>query len=161
MWRNCAVDEIVPGPMTTSENFPVASLLVERNARPLMRAFYAFARQADDVADDPQLSPAAKLDRLDMFERGLDGDPEGEAAGRQLFRLLRLRDKAEGSRHARALLGAFRLDVEKSRYRTWTELEGYCRLSANPVGRFILDIHDETAGHLRACRCALHRTPDP
>ena len=129
--------------MKTSENFPVASLLVRPSARPSMAAFYAFARQADDVADDPQLESGHRLARLARFERGLDGDPEGEAAALWLSRLLTADGRPAAVDHGRTLLAAFRMDAEKSRYRSWAELRAYCRLSADPVGRFILDIHDE------------------
>jgi hydroxysqualene synthase len=126
-----------------SENFPVASFFVRPDARPLMRAFYAFAREADDVADDPGLAKDAKRALLDRFERGLDGEPSGAAPGLALRGALAAVGRDSSAGHARSLLEAFRLDVEKDRYRSWTELRDYCRLSANPVGRFILDIHDE------------------
>jgi hydroxysqualene synthase len=142
MRRNGKYDRSASGPATTSENFPVASLLVRPDARPLMRAFYAFARQADDVADDPGLETEAKRARLERFERGLDGEQSGDFSALALRRTLTEADRMSAAEHARTLLRAFRLDVEKDRYRSWTELLGYCRLSANPVGRFILDIHD-------------------
>jgi hydroxysqualene synthase len=129
--------------MSTAENFPVASVLIRRSARPLMTAFYAFARSADDVADDPALSPEAKLTRLALFESGLEADPAGAPEALALHRALAAAGRGGAARHARALLAAFRQDTAVSRYRTWEGLMSYCRMSADPVGRFILDIHDE------------------
>jgi squalene synthase HpnC len=123
------------------ENFPVASLLIRRCHRESILAFYRFARAADDVADSPLLSPAAKLGQLDSFETSLLGGPGNiELATTLRSHLVRGGIDFE---HARDLLRAFRLDVIKRRYRNWSELIGYCRLSAMPVGRFMLDLHGE------------------
>jgi squalene synthase HpnC len=130
------------------ENFPVASWLVsERHRRPIL-AFYRFARAADDVADHATLSSDEKLvllDRLDdaLFDRG-PSDPEAEPL-RQALRELGLTP-----RHAHDLLEAFRIDVRKRRYASWQELMDYCRLSAMPVGRFVLDVHGEDQATWRA-----------
>ena len=59
------------------ENFPVASILIARHLRPHVMCFYDFARAADDIADSDTLSSDEKLRRLDVFERGLDGDESG------------------------------------------------------------------------------------
>ncbi|WP_211322726.1 squalene/phytoene synthase family protein [Palleronia aestuarii] len=126
-----------------SENFPVGSLLLRRDLRPIVHAFYGFARRADNVADDPNLTADAKLARLGEFDRGLDGTPAGEPVARTLRETLETTGHAEGVRHARALLGAFRQDAIKTRYATWEELLAYCRMSADPVGRFLLDLHGE------------------
>ena len=56
------------------ENFPVASLLVRAQHRPIILAFYYFVRAADDVADDPALTSAEKIERLDRMEAALLGD---------------------------------------------------------------------------------------
>jgi len=123
------------------ENFPVASwLLGERYRRPIL-AFYRFARAADDVADHPTLKPSDKLALLDRLGDALSGkgpsDPEAEPLR------LALRDQGLAPRHAHDLLEAFRLDVRKHRYASWEDLMDYCRLSAMPVGRFVLDVHGE------------------
>ncbi len=128
------------------ENFPVASLLVRRSARDLMHAFYAFARAADDVADDPDLTGAQKLAGLDRFEAGLDLARDGAPEGRALAQALGTAGRSDAIAHARRLLTAFRQDATKTRYEDWEELLAYCRSSADPVGRFILDIHDEGPG---------------
>ena len=122
------------------ENFPVASLLVSRRLRPHVARFYAFARGADDIADNPELAPEDKVRRLDRFEEGLDGRP-GVAAATALRASLAATGVPD--RHARDLLAAFRLDATKLRYRDWDDLLGYCELSANPVGRYLMDLHGE------------------
>ncbi len=122
------------------ENFPVASLLVSRRLRPHVIRFYAFARGADDIADNPELSPEDKIRRLDRFEEGLDGRP-GVAAAIALRESLA--ETGVTDRHARDLLAAFRQDATKLRYRDWDDLLGYCELSANPVGRYLMDLHGE------------------
>lgn len=122
------------------ENFPVGSWLLPAALRPHVAAFYAFARAADDVADDPGLDAAAKLASLDRMARGLVEDGEEGVAGR-----LRRSLAASGvpADHALALLDAFRQDAVQQRYDDWAGLMAYCDLSAAPVGRFLLDLHGE------------------
>jgi squalene synthase HpnC len=125
------------------ENFPVASRLVAPQYRPVILAFYRFARTADDVADHAALTPRAKLDALDSLEASLTGAADAEPSGVALRAALTARDLSPV--HARDLLAAFRLDVTKARYRDWQDLMDYCALSAMPVGRFVLDVHGESA----------------
>lgn len=122
------------------ENFPVASWLVARRHRAPIMAFYRFARAADDVADHPGLSGDEKLRLLDGFERTLDGRGR-EPAAEPLRRAIA--ERGLDASHARELLDAFRLDARKARHATFAELMDYCRLSAAPVGRFVLDVHGE------------------
>lgn len=122
------------------ENFPVASWLVRRELRAPILAFYRFARAADDVADHPDASPDQKLDQLARMEAALRGDG-GNAEGTELHAVLQAHDLS--GRHALDLLEAFRRDVTKRRYADWAELMDYCRYSAAPVGRFVLDLHGE------------------
>jgi phytoene synthase len=104
-------------------------------------AFYDFARMADDIADEPSLTSDEKLARLDALEAALvEGAPEIPEAAR--LRAVDIEYKA-GVAQARELLRAFRQDVTKDRYEDWAELTSYCRLSANPVGRFLLALHGE------------------
>lgn len=126
------------------ENFPVASRLVARHLRPHVLRFYAFARAADDIADNPHLAPGEKLRRLDLFEAGL----AAEATGPEVATRLRdsLAESGVTDRHARDLLAAFRRDATKLRYADWDELMDYCALSAHPVGRYLLDLHGEDRG---------------
>ena len=130
------------------ENFPVASSLLPRRMRPAIAAIYAFARRADDFADEPGPSSAERLRLLDDWERRLlRGDAPGPAADGDDLIFVALRDAIERHRLPVALfqdlLSAFRQDVRVARYETWQELFEYCRRSANPVGRLVL----RTAGH--------------
>ncbi|MEM1297738.1 MAG: squalene synthase HpnC [Pseudomonadota bacterium] len=121
------------------ENFPVASWLIAPALRPHVARFYAFARAADDIADNPALAPDEKIRRLDAFEAGLNGDGPAKAVALAGS----LRETSVPDRHARDLLAAFRQDAVKQRYADWDELIGYCELSANPVGRYLMDLHGE------------------
>jgi len=135
------------GPQPTKrprdENFPIASLVLAPEYRDAVLAFYAFARLADDIADAPDRNAAEKLQRLDALEQALvSGDPAKPEAAR-LYAV----DAQHGTGlvQARDLLRAFRQDAVKARYTDWAELIDYCRLSANPVGRFLLALHREPA----------------
>ena len=127
------------------ENFPVGSFLLKPALRPHVAAYYAFARAGDDIADNGTLSTRDKIARLDAFASALRGEP---GFGEAYAKAHRLRE----SLIARAipldrgldLLRAFRQDSEKSRYASFEELEAYCALSANPVGRFLIDLHGES-----------------
>jgi squalene synthase HpnC len=122
------------------ENFPVASWLVRRELRAPILAFYRFARAADDVADHPDATPDQKLEQLARMEAALCGDG-ADAEGTALRAALR--EHSLTDQHALDLLEAFRRDVTKKRYADWADLMDYCRYSAAPVGRFVLDLHGE------------------
>lgn len=123
------------------ENFPVGAL-IRPALRPHVHAFYAFARNADDIADNPGMAPAEKLRRLDRMADVLAGRAEtGAPTAAGLRRSLS--ETGVTDRHATDLLTAFRQDAVKSRYATWEELLDYCRHSAMPVGRHVLDLHGE------------------
>jgi squalene synthase HpnC len=124
------------------ENFPVASLLIKAEHRAPILAFYNFVRTADDIADHPTLEAGEKLAHLDALEAGLLGYSEGEEVAQRLRAVLKERQLP--ARHAQDLLKAFRMDVTNLRYRNWDELIEYCRYSAMPVGRFVLDVHGES-----------------
>jgi squalene synthase HpnC len=123
------------------ENFPVASWLVRAELRPTILAFYRFARAADDIADHATAGPAQKLAELDRMEAGLRGEAGVSEEGGRLRSALQARNLTD--RHALDLLEAFRRDVTKRRYDDWADLMDYCRYSAAPVGRFVLDLHGE------------------
>ena len=123
------------------ENFPVASLLIRRKYRLVILAFYRFARAADDVADNSRASPAEKLHLLENMWRTLHGEADLSQDAATLRVMLAERDLP--ILHALHLLEAFRRDVTKLRYENWEELMDYCRYSAMPVGRFVLDVHGE------------------
>ena len=124
------------------ENFPVASWVVAPEHRRPIMAFYEFVRIADDIADHATLREADKLAHLDRMEATLLGRDDSEAAGVTLRAALAERNLSP--QHAQDLLRAFRQDATKHRYADWDELVDYCRYSAMPVGRFVLDVHGES-----------------
>lgn len=125
------------------ENFPVGSLLIAPSLRPAVARFYAAARAADDIADDPALSAAEKLKRLDGFDAALHDGPAATGPAAAVEAHAALDDT--GVVHLRQLLKAFRLDAVQPRCADWDALMAYCADSANPVGRFLLDLHGEDA----------------
>jgi farnesyl-diphosphate farnesyltransferase len=136
-----AVVEAWSGKDKGDENFPVGSILIAKKLRPHVHAYYNFARNADDIADSESLAPDEKIARLNTMEAVLLG------AGDDAPSAARLRESLEQTKipaiHARELLVAFRQDATKTRYETWAELMDYCRYSAAPVGRYVLDLHGE------------------
>jgi phytoene synthase len=128
------------------ENFPVASRLLPAAMRPHVAAVYAFARRADDFADEPGLADAERLRLLAAWEARLGGDfsiPVPEQLGADLiFQALAhtIRSRNLPRSLFSDLISAFRQDVTTARYRTWADLLDYCRRSANPVGRLVLRI---------------------
>src|SRR3954462_1016647 len=124
------------------ENFPVGSFIIHPRHRALILAFYNFVRTADDIADHPKLPPEENLRLLDLLDAELTGEGETQDVAVSLRHALAAR--AMPPRHARDVLIAFRMDVEKLRYESWDELTHYCRYSAMPVGRFMLDVHGES-----------------
>lgn len=136
--------EAPSGKTAAGENFPVGSFLLPARLRPHVKAFYAFARAADDIADSPDLPPDDKIARLDRLAAALRGEASDPALG-VAHRLRRsLAETGVAARHALDLLDAFRQDAKKTRYAGWDELMAYCRRSAAPVGRYLLDLHGET-----------------
>ncbi|MEM7188630.1 MAG: squalene/phytoene synthase family protein [Pseudomonadota bacterium] len=127
------------GKGASDEYFPVASCLISPALRPHVMNFYAFARAADDIADSPALTESDKLARLGLFEAGLSGTgaPKAVVLARSLSQV------GVSDQHARDLLNAFRQDAVARRHNRWEDLIGYCALSANPVGHFLLDLHGE------------------
>ena len=157
------------------ENFPVASWMLPRAMRPHIAAIYAFARIADDFADEGDVPAPERLERLDAWGKRLrqslgaatsggvplgglasGGSAELEHVHRAVFLAL-----SNSIRVCRLpvglfedLLSAFRQDVRTHRYESWDQLLDYCRRSANPVGRLVLRVagHDD-AGLDRASDC--------
>jgi squalene synthase HpnC len=123
------------------ENFPVASRMIAPRFREPILAFYRFARAADDAADHPNLDQTSKLAILSALQATLLGASDDATDALPLR--LELRKRNLSPEHALELLKAFRQDVTKNRYEDWSELIEYCRYSAMPVGRFVLDVHGE------------------
>jgi squalene synthase HpnC len=138
-----AILETPSGKERGDENFPVGSWLIRRDLRPHVHAFYRFARQADDIADNPQLSADDKLRRLDRMAAVLDGASGDDAPAAAVMRAS-LAVTGLGPQHCHDLLRAFSLDATKRRYRDWDDLMAYCRYSASPVGRQVLELHGES-----------------
>lgn len=123
------------------ENFPVASRLLPKRLRRHVAALYAFARIADDFADEPEYE-GVRRERLEDWREQLAGAGAGTprhpvflALGNTLKELDLPRELFDD------LLSAFLQDLEKKRYATFDEVLDYCRRSANPVGRIVLMIH--------------------
>ena len=137
------------------ENFPVG-LFVPKDKRRYVHALYAFARAADDFADEPMYE-GMRREKLDQWEARLHSAYAGEAQD-PVFMALKetVRRLSIPKELLLDLLSAFRQDTEKSRYETWDELLDYCRRSANPVGRLVLLVfgyHDEALPPLSDAIC--------
>lgn len=125
-----------------SENFPVG-LFVPKARRRYVWALYAFARAADDFADEPRYA-GTRVQKLDEWEARLHACYEGRAEDPIFLALGETARRLEIPKPLLLdLLSAFRQDVVKSRYETWDELLDYCRRSADPVGRLVLKIFEQ------------------
>lgn len=142
---SAAVDsvEIWSGKGVNDENFPVGSRLIRADLRVHVHAFYDFARNADDIADSDVLEAADKIARLDVMQAVLLGHADHGAPSALGLRRS-LAETGVTAQHACDLLVAFRQDATKHRYADWNELADYCRYSAMPVGRHVLDLHGES-----------------
>ena len=129
------------------ENFPTASYLVPRDRRDALAAVYAFARYADDVADEPGVEN--RLEKLADWRAKLDASYSGKI-DHPVF--LALKDSAERFQLSRAnfqnLLRAFESDVVVNRHPNFNSLLAYCTCSANPVGRLVLELFGYHDPHL-------------
>jgi phytoene synthase len=137
------------------ENFPTASYLVPRDKRDALAAVYAFARYADDVADEPGVEN--RLEKLAEWRAQLDACYTGKT-DHPVF--LALRDSADRFQLSREnfenLLGAFESDVRVNRHADFASLLAYCTCSANPVGRLVLELfgyRDPRLFELSDCIC--------
>ncbi len=136
--------EAPSGKGAADENFPVGSFLLPKRLRAHVATYYAFARAIDDIADDHALAPIEKIRRLRAFDAALKGEP---GYGPEFAKAHALRDSMKATNvptvHGSDLVAAFVQDCEKRRYHSWDEVVGYCEKSANPVGRYLLDLHGE------------------
>jgi len=133
-------------PVDHYENFPVASWLLPARLRPPIEAIYAFARGADDIADEGELSDADRLGGLARYAEALDRIEAGETPSEAPFARLAwaAREYELPIPLLRDLLDAFSQDVTKRRYATYAELLDYSRRSANPIGRLVLHCFEKT-----------------
>lgn len=132
-------------PVDHYENFPVASLLLPRPLRPAVQAIYAFARSADDLADEGDALPPQRLAALHAYEDALQRMAEGRAQVVAPLLFANLTD-AVATWHLplqpfHDLLSAFCQDVTTTRYADFAALSDYCSRSANPVGRLMLHLY--------------------
>ena len=125
------------------ENFPVASILLPRRLRPAVEAIYAFARSADDIADEGDAGPEERLAALAAYDAALDGIAAGTPPQDPMFARLAAVIAAYrlDPQPLRNLLSAFRQDVTTTRYADYATLLDYCRRSADPVGRLMLALY--------------------
>lgn len=132
-------------PVDHYENFPVASWLLPARLRAPIEAIYGFARGADDIADEGDAPDAERLAGLARYDAALDAIEAGRAPEPQFARIA-----ATVARYQlpvpllRDLIDAFRQDVTTKRYATFADLMDYSRRSANPVGRLLLHLFDNT-----------------
>jgi len=134
--------ELASGKDHGDENFPVGSLVLRPAIRRPVMAFYRFARAADDVADHPTATAQDKLALLAAMHATLDGKSDADPTSLALRRILA--DTDVPLSHGHDLLTAFERDCVKPRTADWNDLIDYCRISAMPVGRFMLDVHGES-----------------
>jgi squalene synthase HpnC len=135
-------------PVDHYENFPVASLLLPARLRPPVEAIYAFARSADDIADEGDATPEQRLAALHAYEEELARIAQHVTPNTKLFQKLAamVAEHALPLQPMHDLLSAFKQDVLVKRYASFADLEDYCRRSANPVGRLMLHLYGATGG---------------
>jgi squalene synthase HpnC len=141
-------NDLASGKGHRDENFPVASFLLSAAHRAPIMAFYRFARAADDIADHETASPDEKLALLGRMRAGLASDASGAPEALALREIMAQRGLDPV--HASDLLTAFERDCTINRYSDWDSLIDYCRFSATPVGRYVLDVHGEDRAIWRA-----------
>ncbi len=123
------------------ENFPVSSFLIPEQLKQDVAIVYWFARTADDFADEGSESDEKRLENLFKFEKELSLSLEGKSADEYFIKLNETKKKYSLKKeYFFDLLSAFKQDVIKKRYQNYDELKDYCRRSANPIGRIILDL---------------------
>ena len=123
------------------ENFPVISFLIPKKLQKHIAVIYWFARTADDFADEGELNPEERLKRLNDFEEKLTSTLNGNPKNEFIAGLVNtIKDKNLTPHLFYDLLKAFKQDVLKKRYKDFNEVLEYCRHSANPIGRLILEL---------------------
>lgn len=136
-------------PIDHYENFPVASILLPRALRNPVRVIYRFARTADDIADEGDLAPEARLAQLGAMRDELDAIAHKKRVSAPLSVAVAAIIEKHGLpiEEFYKLLDAFQQDVTKTRYANFGEVMTYCRSSANPVGRLMLRLFDQATPH--------------
>ncbi|MCP5063171.1 MAG: squalene synthase HpnC [Ignavibacteriae bacterium] len=125
------------------ENFPVASYFIKKNLRKHVAIVYQFARQADDIADEGDLLDDERIKQLNDYENALTDSLNNRFENKFWEALKNTIDTFNLSiENFYNLLNAFKQDISKNRYTDFEDLLNYCRQSANPVGRIILELHN-------------------
>ena len=134
------------------ENFPVASILMPARLKPAVIAVYAFARTADDIADEGDATPEQRYAALNQYDKELINIQTNSDSQIELFQTLKpvIRKHQLPISAFHDLISAFKQDVVTKRYQTYHNLLDYCRRSANPVGSIMLHLYQaETEQNLR------------
>ncbi len=128
---------------THYENFPVVSFFIPKKMKKHVAIIYWFARTADDYADEGDLSDGERLEKLNDLEFRLKQLLNGKAESDfELALANTINEKNLSPKYLYDLLKAFKQDVIKNRYSAFDEVLDYCKHSANPVGRLILELFD-------------------
>ena len=136
------VSHLMSGKSYSDENFPVASFLMTKKIRSIVRVFYFFARMADDIADHQKLSSNQKKKILLFFDNAISKSKKTN--NKVLDKMIaRFKELPSGKKYSRNLLKAFMMDASNKKYKNWNDLLYYCKFSANPVGRFVIDAVNE------------------
>ena len=140
-WQSSASESM---PVDHYENFPVASILLPARLRPAVEIIYAFARSADDLADEGNATPEERLTALAAYEAELDRIAASHTPSTPLFQSLAeiIKTYKLPLQPFRDLLSAFKQDVVTKRYPNLETLLDYCRRSANPVGTLMLHLYE-------------------
>ncbi|MFA4922641.1 MAG: squalene synthase HpnC [Ignavibacteriaceae bacterium] len=125
------------------ENFPVVSFLIQKKLRKDVAIIYWFARTADDIADEGEVSVEQRLERLARFEKRLQNLLNGVFADKYDYALAEtIKERKLTHSYFFKLLKAFRSDILFKPFQDYADVSGYCNNSANPIGRLLLELHD-------------------
>jgi len=129
------------------ENFPVASILLPKHLRLPVSVIYAFARSADDFADEGDLTPTERYELLANYHQELDNIQHAKSSNHPIF--IALADVIQQFNLPlelfHDLLNAFEQDIETKSYQNFEQILDYCRQSANPVGRLLLYLNNQAS----------------
>lgn len=128
------------------ENFPVASIILPKHIQQSVFVIYAFARTADDIADEGSATMADRMQALLEYEKQLNNIEQGADLNQPpLF--IALSDVIYSQQLPiqlfHDLLTAFKQDISQGRYQSDDDILDYCRRSANPIGRLLLHLGGE------------------
>ncbi len=144
--------KLLSGKTFTDENFPVASFVIKKNIQKYIRAFYFFARTADDIADHTSLLSKEKVKILTHFDNILRSEKKTDITVLNNI-ICFFPEIPSAKNYSRNLLKAFLMDAKGKKYKNWDDLVFYCKYSANPVGRFVIDlIYKKKIWHIKTSK---------